>query len=199
LFGSLRAPALAFSQAGGRSLLHHTSIAASSRPRDNFFRAEWHLAPKSSVIVPAEDGVVPLAFSGFWELTPSANGTATEAVHCIHLDPGGALPSWLVTPIMNRYLAQVVEAVRIKATPPVSGDKREPGNLDRRDVNRRKPFSELSGGRSVQTVFELLGINRIGKRFINGKPRLKLRQLMGVFIFVEDDDFGFRRALYHRE
>jgi hypothetical protein len=89
------------------------------------------------VIVPAEEGVIPPAFSGFWELTPSANGTATEAVYSIHLDPGGALPSWLVTPMMNRYLAEVVEAVRIKAKQLATGDKREPGNRNRREVNRR--------------------------------------------------------------
>lgn len=113
------------------------SRAASSRPRDNFFRVEWHLVPKSSVIVPAEEGVVPPAFSGFWELSPRANGTATEAVYSFHLDPGGALPSWLVTPMINRYLVQVVEAVRTKATQPTSGDGREPGYQDGRNVNRR--------------------------------------------------------------
>ncbi len=114
-----------------------TSSAASSRPRDNFFRVEWHLVPESSVIAPAEEGVVPPAFSGFWELSPSANGTATEAMYSIHFDPGGALPSWLVALMMNRYLTQVVEAVRTKATQPASGDRREPSNRDRRDVNRR--------------------------------------------------------------
>ena len=114
-----------------------SSSAASSRPRNNFFRVEWHLVPKSSVVVPAEEGIVPPAFSGFWELTSSANGTATEAVYSIHLDPGGALPSWLVTPMMNRYLSQVVEAVRTKVTPPATGDKREPGDRDSRDMNRR--------------------------------------------------------------
>jgi hypothetical protein len=58
-------------------------------------------------------------------------------VYSIHLDPGGALPSWLVTPMMNRYLAQVVEAVRTRATQPATGDQREPGNRNNRDVNRR--------------------------------------------------------------
>jgi hypothetical protein len=116
-----------------------TSSAAASRPRDNFFRVEWHLVPESSVIVPAEEdeeGVVPSAFSGFWELTPSTNGTTTEAVYSIHLDPGGVLPSWLVTPMMNRYLVQVVEAVRTETTQPATGEKHEPGDRDRRDVNR---------------------------------------------------------------
>jgi ribosome-associated toxin RatA of RatAB toxin-antitoxin module len=113
------------------------SSAASNRPRDELLRVEWHLVPKTGALALAEEGVVPVAFSGYWELSPHANGTSTEAAYSIHFDPGGALPSWLVTRMMNRYLVQVVEAVRAKAMQPPSVDGHQPGDQDRHKVNRR--------------------------------------------------------------
>ena len=100
------------------------------RPRENSFRVEWRLVPESSGTSSDEEGVVPSAFSGFWELTPNGNGTTTQAVYSIHFDPGGALPAWLATLAMNRYLPEVMDAIRVRALQPAAGHTRGSGPPD---------------------------------------------------------------------
>ena len=95
---------------------------AVSEPRENTFRVEWRLVPESGGTAAGEEGIVPSAFSGFWDLTPTGDGTTTEAVYSIHFDPGGVFPAWLVTRAMNRYLPKVVDAVRARALQPADGD-----------------------------------------------------------------------------
>ena len=40
------------------------------------------------------------------------NTRSTEAHYAVHSDPGGIVPGWLVTGMTERYIQQVVEAVR---------------------------------------------------------------------------------------
>lgn len=99
------------------------SRAVSGQP-ENSFRVEWQLVPESVGSTANETGIVPSAFSGFWELMPGASGTTTEAVYSIHFDPGGIMPIRLATLAMNRYLPRVVDAVRARALRPVDSDTR---------------------------------------------------------------------------
>jgi hypothetical protein len=91
------------------------SVASSPRER---WRVEWRLVPESDLPALGETGITPNAFTGYWELTPVAGGAATDAIYSLHFDPGGALPSWLVTFAMNRYLPKVIDAVRARAMSP---------------------------------------------------------------------------------
>jgi ribosome-associated toxin RatA of RatAB toxin-antitoxin module len=91
------------------------SVASSPRER---WRVEWRLVPENGSPASGKTGITPNAFTGYWELTPVAGGTATDAIYSLHFDPGGALPSWLVTIAMNRYLPKVIDAVRARATAP---------------------------------------------------------------------------------
>lgn len=91
------------------------SITSSPRER---WRVEWRLVPEKDLLASGETGITPNAFTGYWELAPVAGGTATDAIYSLHFDPGGALPAWLVTLAMNRYLPKVIEAVRARATGP---------------------------------------------------------------------------------
>lgn len=79
------------------------------------WRVEWRLVPEKDLAVSSAAGVTPAAFTGYWELTPAAGGTATDAIYTLHFDPGGTLPAWLVTLAMNRYLPKVIDAVRARA------------------------------------------------------------------------------------
>lgn len=88
------------------------SVTPSPRKR---WRVEWRLVPESGSPASGATGIIPAAFTGYWELTPVAGGTATDAIYSLHFDPGGALPSWLVTFAMNRYLPKVIDAVRARA------------------------------------------------------------------------------------
>ncbi|MBI5039911.1 MAG: hypothetical protein HZB57_01465 [Gammaproteobacteria bacterium] len=74
------------------------------------YRVEWALAPEA---VPAgEEGITPRQFSGFWELRSADDGKTTEARYAVHSDPGGRIPSWLVSRMTDRYVREVVRAVR---------------------------------------------------------------------------------------
>lgn len=86
-----------------------------SSPQERW-RVEWRLVPEKDLAAAGNTGITPNAFTGYWELTPIAGGTATDAIYSLHFDPGGALPSWLVTFAMNRYLPKVIDAVRARAT-----------------------------------------------------------------------------------
>ena len=79
------------------------------------WRVEWRLIPESDFPEPGEKGITPIVFTGYWELTPVFGGAATDAIYSLHFDPGGALPAWLVTFAMNRYLPKVIDAVRARA------------------------------------------------------------------------------------
>lgn len=104
---------------------HYTIASTQSRPPEAKFRVAWHIVPEISTVSPDAEGVTPSAFSGSWELTPSGNGTATEAEYSIHFEPGGAVPAWLATLAMNRYVPKVVEAVRARALRPATVDTQE--------------------------------------------------------------------------
>lgn len=82
------------------------------------WRVEWHLVPDTYRPAADEAGITPAMFTGYWELAPASGGTATDAIYSLHFDPGGALPAWLVTLAMNRYLPKVIDAVRTRATGP---------------------------------------------------------------------------------
>jgi ribosome-associated toxin RatA of RatAB toxin-antitoxin module len=83
-------------------------------PRERW-RVEWRLVPETNQPAPDEAGITPAAFTGYWELTAVSGGAATDAFYSLHFDPGGALPAWLVTFAMNRYLPKVIDAVRERA------------------------------------------------------------------------------------
>jgi hypothetical protein len=88
------------------------SVATAEGVDRDDYRVEWALAPEP---VPAgEQGSTPRQFSGFWELNSADGGNATEARYAVHSDPGGWIPPWLVTRMTDRYVRDVVRAVRMR-------------------------------------------------------------------------------------
>ena len=75
-------------------------------------RVDWQLSERQFEGIDLAGAVRPRRFSGFWELRPEAGGTATRARYAVHSDPGGLLPPWLVSRVTERYVQQVVEAMR---------------------------------------------------------------------------------------
>lgn len=84
------------------------------------WRVDWRLVVETNIPSSDNNGITPVAFTGYWELTPAAGGMATDAIYSLHFNPGGALPAWLVTLAMNRYLPKVIDAVSSRATGPDS-------------------------------------------------------------------------------
>jgi len=76
------------------------------------YRVEWQLSDRLFPGIDTAAGIRPRQFSGFWELRPAAHGTVTEARYAVHSDPGGLIPAWLVARMTDRYVQQVIGAVR---------------------------------------------------------------------------------------
>jgi ribosome-associated toxin RatA of RatAB toxin-antitoxin module len=83
-----------------------------NRPAQQYYRVDWQLdnRPLPEIDFPA--GIRPDAFSGFWELKAAGDSNTTVAHYAVHSEPGGFIPGWLVTGMTERYVQQVVEAVR---------------------------------------------------------------------------------------
>lgn len=76
------------------------------------YRVEWALAPEA--VPTGEPGITPRQFSGFWELRTADDGKTTEARYAVHSDPGGRVPAWLISRMTDRYVREVVRAVRAR-------------------------------------------------------------------------------------
>jgi len=81
-------------------------------PAQPYYRVDWQLDKRSFAGVDLTAGIRPDAFSGFWELRADAASNTTVAYYAVHSEPGGFIPGWLVTAMTERYVQQVVDAVR---------------------------------------------------------------------------------------
>jgi ribosome-associated toxin RatA of RatAB toxin-antitoxin module len=75
-------------------------------------RVNWQLDAERSRALSPTDAVLPEAFTGFWRLTDTPGASGCEAIYAIHVEPGGRLPAWLFSRAAERYVTDVVEAVR---------------------------------------------------------------------------------------
>lgn len=76
----------------------------------------WSLDAQRSESLPYSGAVVPRVFSGSWHLTSPEGSTRCDAVYTVHVDPGGAVPDWLVLSLTERYVIRVVGAVSKRLT-----------------------------------------------------------------------------------
>jgi len=80
----------------------------------------WRLAVDQAAAGRGAGVLRPAAMRGAWLLQPLDGGTRTDARYIIHLDPGGALPSWFMSLASGLYLRRVMAAVRGRVQPPVT-------------------------------------------------------------------------------
>lgn len=79
---------------------------------EGLLRVTWQLDRQQSLSLTSGSAVVPDAFSGSWRLAELEEGRATDATYSIHVEPGGRLPAWLLLSASERYVFQVIQAVR---------------------------------------------------------------------------------------
>jgi ribosome-associated toxin RatA of RatAB toxin-antitoxin module len=72
----------------------------------------WWMDRAYSLSLASDDAIVPNAFSGSWHLQDLALQGTCDAVYTIHVDPAGVLPGWLFVSMSERYVIQVMNAVR---------------------------------------------------------------------------------------
>ncbi len=83
-----------------------------SRRQHDVYRVTWAMSAGVEQNLPDVDAIIPVAMSGSWTLLPRHGGHWTEATYTVHLDPGGALPAWLVSIGASHNLPRVMNAVR---------------------------------------------------------------------------------------
>ena len=81
---------------------------------EGLLRVTWQLDRQQSLSLTSGSAVVPDAFSGSWRLAELEEGRASDAVYSIHVEPGGMLPAWLFSSASERYVFQIIQAVRRK-------------------------------------------------------------------------------------
>jgi len=72
----------------------------------------WRMDSAHSMSLASNDAIVPHAFSGSWHLQDLALQGECDALYTIHVDPAGVLPDWLFISMSERYVIQVMNAVR---------------------------------------------------------------------------------------
>ena len=88
------------------------STDSNSRPQEDYYRVEWQLSSRYFPTVDLTTGIRPDAFAGFREIYPAHGQALTKARYAVHSDPGGFIPGWLVASITDRYVQDVVTAIR---------------------------------------------------------------------------------------
>jgi ribosome-associated toxin RatA of RatAB toxin-antitoxin module len=76
------------------------------------WRVEWTLTDRVFPQVDLSGGVRPESFSGYWEIEAADDPELSKARYAVHTEPGGRLPAWLVMRMTDRYVEQVVAAIR---------------------------------------------------------------------------------------
>jgi len=76
------------------------------------WRVEWALSDRVFPQVDMTAGIRPNSLSGFWVIEAADEAGMTRAQYAVYGDPGGLVPAWLVMRMTDRYVQQVVAAVR---------------------------------------------------------------------------------------
>ena len=88
------------------------STYSGSNPEGGYYRVEWQLDGRHFPGLDLTPGKVPDAFAGFWDIRPGNGGSGTVANYAVYSDPGGLSPAWLVTRMTERYVQQLIIAIR---------------------------------------------------------------------------------------
>ncbi len=84
---------------------------------------KWQLAEERTQELNIKGIIVPKSNTGYWELRPIGDGTRTYVTYCLHADPAGKIPKWMINFANKRTVPSVFKAVRRQA------------QLDQYDVN----------------------------------------------------------------
>ncbi len=84
---------------------------------------KWQLAEERTQELNIKGIIVPASNTGYWELRPIGDGTRTYVTYCLHGDPAGKIPKWIINFANKRTVPSVFKAVRRQA------------QLDQYDIN----------------------------------------------------------------
>lgn len=99
--------------AENRDFVSHLSV--SQNPETKLITIDGPAVPG---IVPLKDGMVRVDHSGSeWLVTPLANGRVSVK-YTLHVDPGGALPAWLVNMFATEGPVQIFKKLKLQLQNP---------------------------------------------------------------------------------
>jgi Polyketide cyclase / dehydrase and lipid transport len=81
-------------------------------PATGVIDVAWQVDRLRSLSLPPNGALLPDAFSGSWHLEALAGQADCDAVYSLHVEPGGTVPTWLFVGVIERYVIQVMDAVR---------------------------------------------------------------------------------------
>jgi len=77
---------------------------------------DWQLDKSRSASLSTTVALLPDAFSGSWHIEARPGVAGCDAIYTIYVQPGGLLPNWLFVRVIERYVVQVMNAVRKRVT-----------------------------------------------------------------------------------
>lgn len=76
---------------------------------------KWQLAEERTQELNVKNTIVPKSNTGYWELRPSGDGAGTSVTYCLHADPAGKIPKWMINFANQQVAPKVFKAVRRQA------------------------------------------------------------------------------------
>jgi ribosome-associated toxin RatA of RatAB toxin-antitoxin module len=89
-----------------------SSTYSGSNPAEGYYRVNWQLDRRYFHGLDINSKKVPKALAGFWDIQPGDSDSTTQARYAIYNDPDGHLPTWVVTGLTERYVRQLIRAIR---------------------------------------------------------------------------------------
>lgn len=75
----------------------------------------WQLAEERTQELNIKNNIVPRSNTGYWELRPTGDGARTSVTYCLHADPAGKIPRWMINFGNQQVAPKVFQAVRRQA------------------------------------------------------------------------------------
>ena len=79
------------------------------------YTMRWQLAEERTQELDIKNIIVPKSNTGYWELRPTGDGARTSVTYCLHADPAGKIPRWMINFANQQVAPKVFKAVRRQA------------------------------------------------------------------------------------
>lgn len=90
------------------------------------YRVDWALSSRFDPPQSNKPAVIPAQFAGCWDIRPAAGG-GIDAIYSVQFKPGGFIPDWTASAVINRYLEELMIAIEQRLAqqypPQVSSDE----------------------------------------------------------------------------
>ncbi|MDH3431845.1 MAG: SRPBCC family protein [Gammaproteobacteria bacterium] len=97
-----------------RSFVSEVTVEEKINGVERYFM-KWQLADERTQKLNIKNIIVPKSNTGYWDLRPIGDGAKTSVTYCLHADPGGNVPNWMINFANAQIAPKVFRAVRQQA------------------------------------------------------------------------------------